>query len=116
MDEEESEMTLGFWYLFQEALWSVEYSFEEEGDDEYENGRPLLDEEEEREKQQNLVAKAVYSQLVQVLRRKVVWPQAAFLNSWTKGLWKVLDCNTRLEYYSIQIKRKNSRCKSHDNI
>jgi hypothetical protein len=77
-------MTLGFWYLFQEALWSVDYSYEE-GDDEFENGRPPLDEETEKEKQQNLVAKAVYSELVQVLRRKVVWPQTSLLNSWTKG-------------------------------
>lgn len=85
MDEEESEMTLGFWYLFQEALWSVDYTYTEDGYDEFEHGRLPLDEENEKEKQQNLVAKAVYSQLVQVLRRKVVWPQAALLNSWAKG-------------------------------
>jgi len=27
MDEEESEMTLPFWYLFQEALWSTDFIF-----------------------------------------------------------------------------------------
>ena len=33
VDEEQSEMTLGFWYLFQESLWSIgpdEYDDEEE--------------------------------------------------------------------------------------
>jgi hypothetical protein len=85
-DEEESEMTLGFWYLFQEALWSVDYNFEDEGDDDDSNGGPLLDDQDEKEKQQDLVAKAVYGELVQVLRRKVVWPPAAVLNGWAKGL------------------------------
>jgi hypothetical protein len=85
-DEEESEMTLGFWYLFQEALWSVDYHFDVEDEDEN-NGRPLLDDQAEKEKQQDSVAKAVYSELVQVLRRKVVWPPVAVLNGWTKGLW-----------------------------
>jgi hypothetical protein len=85
-DEEESEMTLGFWYLFQEALWSVDYHFEEGGDEDEYGDRPLLDEESEKEKQQDLVARAVYSELVQVLRRKVVWPPAAVLSGWAKGL------------------------------
>ena len=31
VDEEESELTLAFWYLFQEALWSADY-FEQEDD------------------------------------------------------------------------------------
>lgn len=79
-------MTLGFWYLFQEALWSVDYSFEDEdGEDELGTGRPPLEEESEKEKQQNLVAKAVYGELVQVLRRKVVWPQPSILSGWAKG-------------------------------
>lgn len=93
-DEEESEMTLGFWYLFQEALWSVDYNFEDEGgDDDQSSGfRPTAteDEETELEKQQMLVARAVYSELVQVLRRKVVWPPSPILNGWAKGsffLW-----------------------------
>jgi hypothetical protein len=85
-DEEESEMTLGFWYLFQEALWSVDYHFEDEGDDDEYDGRFLLDEQDEKEKQQDLVARALYSELVQVLRRKVVWPSVAILNEWAKGL------------------------------
>ena len=88
-DEEESEMTLGFWYLFQEALWSVDYSNEDEGgdDDESSGFRPAAteDEETEQEKQQMLVARAVYSELVQVLRRKVVWPPSSLLNGWAKG-------------------------------
>ncbi|KZP33116.1 ARM repeat-containing protein [Athelia psychrophila] len=83
VDEEESEMTLGFWYLFQEALWSVDYTVED-GDEEPGQGRPLLDEEAEKEKQHEIVAKAVYSELVQTLRRKVTWPPATDLNEWAK--------------------------------
>ena len=97
-DEEESEMTLGFWYLFQEALWSVDYNFGDEGgdDDESPSFRPTVteDEETEKERQQMLVARAVYSELVQVLRRKVVWPPYPLVNGWTKGspvrLWALL--------------------------
>ncbi|KAF8158995.1 hypothetical protein BJ912DRAFT_1069769 [Pholiota molesta] len=33
VDEDESEMTLGFWYLFQEALWSTDFFVEEEGEE-----------------------------------------------------------------------------------
>lgn len=84
VDEEESEMTLGFWYLFQEALWSVDYTVGE-GDEESNQGRPLIDEETEKEKQHEIVAKAVYSELVQTLRRKVTWPILTVLNGWAKG-------------------------------
>lgn len=40
VDEEESEMTLGFWYLLQEALWSTDFYFEEGGD---ENGEARVE-------------------------------------------------------------------------
>ncbi|KAH9886674.1 ARM repeat-containing protein [Cubamyces lactineus] len=77
-DEEESEMTLSFWYLFQEALWNVDYGFDvgEEGD--------AGNEAEEREREMMPVAKAVYSELVSVLRRKVVWPPRNVLNGWAR--------------------------------
>ncbi|KAI0743038.1 ARM repeat-containing protein [Daedaleopsis nitida] len=78
VDEEESEMTLSYWYLFQEALWSSDYGFDvaEDGD----SG----DQVEERERDMMPVAKAVYTELVGVLRRKVVWPPRAVLNGWAK--------------------------------
>ncbi|KZT19856.1 ARM repeat-containing protein [Neolentinus lepideus HHB14362 ss-1] len=79
VDEEESEMTLGFWYLFQEALWSVEYQFgfeEEEEDD-------GIDESDQREKNQWTIARAVYGELVRVLERKVKWPSREELGGWT---------------------------------
>lgn len=77
VDEEESEMTLGFWYLFQEALWaSSDHESEQETDNE------AL---EKQEKQQWVVAKAVYTELVKVLRRKVVWPSAREQQTWAKG-------------------------------
>ncbi|KAH9942102.1 ARM repeat-containing protein, partial [Amylocystis lapponica] len=77
-DEEESELTLGFWYLFQEALWNTEYDVEygdSDTDEQFEKTR---------EQGQWSIAKAVYFELVQVLRRKVTWPPAAVLNGWTR--------------------------------
>lgn len=70
-------MTLGFWYLFQEALWSTEFYFQE-GEDE---SIALPD----KENDQVTVAKAVYSELVQVLRRKVVFPPAG--HGWAQGIY-----------------------------
>ena len=79
-DEEESEMTLGFWYLFQESLWNADYGFDvaEDGD--------AGNEGEERERDMMPVACAVYTELVSVLRRKVVWPSRTELNSWPRGM------------------------------
>ncbi|KDR78193.1 hypothetical protein GALMADRAFT_65460 [Galerina marginata CBS 339.88] len=71
VDEEESEMTLGFWYLFQEALWSTDFYIEEGGDD---RSPVPPDTSEAGEAKQVVVAKAVFSELVKVLRRKVAFP------------------------------------------
>ncbi|CAL1698588.1 unnamed protein product [Somion occarium] len=76
VDEEESELTLGFWYLFQEALWNT--------DAELDQGEVDAAEHIKAEKDQWIVAKAVYSELVKVLRRKVVWPPADVLRGWTR--------------------------------
>jgi len=75
-DEEDSEMTLGFWFLFQEALWSTDYHFEE-----------LEETARERDDEGALwdIAKAVYSELVRGLRRKVMWPAKNVQNGWAKG-------------------------------
>lgn len=80
VDEEESEMTLGFWYLFQESLWNVDYGFDvgEDGD--------AGNEAEERDRDMMPVAKAVYSELVTTVRRKVVWPPRTVLNGWNRGM------------------------------
>ncbi|CAA7262307.1 unnamed protein product [Cyclocybe aegerita] len=71
VDEEESEMTLGFWYLFQEALWSTDYYIEEGAED---RSSVPPDTGEGGESKQVLMAKAVYTELVKVLRRKVAFP------------------------------------------
>ena len=76
VDEEESEMTLGFWYLFQEALWG--------GDLEYDSDSSIPPAN-KREGDQMNVAKAVYSELVKVLQRKVTWPQKSELQAWPRG-------------------------------
>jgi hypothetical protein len=68
VDEEESERTLGFWYLLQEALWEVEFPPEIEVT---------------REKEMWVLAKAVYAELVAALRTKVRWPPPA--TGWAKG-------------------------------
>lgn len=72
IDEEESEMTLGFWYLFQEALWTVDYHIEDAGGDVGQFAEPVAGG--DREKEQVKVAEAVYFELVQVLSRKVAFP------------------------------------------
>jgi hypothetical protein len=80
VDEEESEMTLGFWYLFQEALWSTNLYADD-------NGRPYSPAPEDKDTggqpKQVLMAKAVFSELVQVLRRKVAFPPAG--SGWSRG-------------------------------
>ena len=81
VNEDESEMTLGFWYLFQEALWSTpsdEDTWEEEAGTRF-------DVMGEKEKEHWIVVKAVYSELVMTLRRKVVWPGRDYLSGWTSG-------------------------------
>ena len=76
IDEEESEMTLGFWYLYQEALWGTNYYFEY-GDEERSSVPPDMGN--GGEGQEVLMAKAVYSELVKILRRKVVFPPGGWL-------------------------------------
>lgn len=74
VDEEESERVLGFWYLFQEALWTVDWTGEKGAQGENE---------EQRERDMWGLAKVVYAELVAVLRNKVRWPTSP--TGWTKG-------------------------------
>ncbi|KIP05962.1 hypothetical protein PHLGIDRAFT_36173 [Phlebiopsis gigantea 11061_1 CR5-6] len=76
VDEEESEGTLGFWYLFQEALW--------EGDPEYDSDTSTPPSTNKREGEQMTIAKAVYSELAKVLQRKVTWPPSDVLQGWPR--------------------------------
>ncbi|KAG6334626.1 hypothetical protein ID866_4467 [Astraeus odoratus] len=76
-DEEESEMTLGFWYLFQESLWSVEF-------DGYVWGEEVSRTSDVEERNRMAMVQAIYAELVKVLRRKVAWPPQTALASWTK--------------------------------
>jgi len=80
VDEEESEMTLGFWYLFQEALWSTDFYIEEGADD---RSPAPADVEDGAEAKQVTMAKAVFTELVKVLRRKVVFPAPGA--GWSRG-------------------------------
>lgn len=80
VDEEESEMTLGFWYLFQEALWTTDFYIEEGGDD---RSPAPPDVGPSGESKQVLMAKAVYIELVKVLRRKVSFPPQG--SGWGRG-------------------------------
>ena len=74
VDEEESERVLGFWYLFQEALWNVEFVASDNDQQQ---------EQQAREKEMWELAKAVYAELVAVLRNKVRWPIPP--SGWVKG-------------------------------
>lgn len=82
VDEEESEMTLGFWYLFQETLWG--------GDLEYDSDSSVPPAN-KREGEQMNVTKAVYSELVKVLQQKVTWPEKSVLQSWSRGMFSQVD-------------------------
>ncbi|KAK0237224.1 armadillo-type protein [Armillaria nabsnona] len=65
-DEETSELTLGFWYMLQEALWDLSADDNRETND----GDP------------NVIAKAVYVELVKILRKKTTFPPRG--HGWSK--------------------------------
>jgi hypothetical protein len=102
VDEEESELTLGFWYLFQEALWSASHDSQSDDrlhtsdSDGEEHSQSLLQdgetsrENEETERAHWVMVKTIYAELVKVLRRKVVWPGREVLSMWTNGECDVL--------------------------
>ena len=71
-------MTLGFWYLFQESLWSADY---EEIDDEKDSVPPP----DVGERDRLALVNAVYVELVKILRSKVTWPPYTILSGWPKG-------------------------------
>lgn len=91
VDEEESEMTLSFWYLLQESLWSVDF-----GDGYSEAEDALVDWAESiqgpdagavraQSGSQPGAAVPIYMELVQALKRKVTWPEKEVLATWTRG-------------------------------
>ena len=86
VDDEESEMTLGFWYLFQEALRAVDFCAENGDDDDHTLSTPDLDY--SRDPKQLILAKAVYMELMKVLRRKVAFPPPG--SGWSRGMWNFL--------------------------
>lgn len=92
VDEEESEMTLSFWYLLQEALWNVDY-----GDDlaeaalgdwaeSVQGGSSSRQASEEPSRSDYGAVTPIYAELVRVLKRKATWPERAELARWTKGM------------------------------
>jgi hypothetical protein len=95
VDEEESERVLGFWYLFQEALWMVEFA-------------PSESEVVVREKEMWALAKAVYAELVAVLRNKVRWPTPP--SGWAKGARLSRCPKGRKRIRCPQIRSRDSRC------
>ncbi|ESK97855.1 importin 13 [Moniliophthora roreri MCA 2997] len=66
VDEDVSEMTLGFWYLLQEALWNNDFYIEE-------GGEPSLADQ-QTSGDQTTVARELYVEVVRVLRRKIKYP------------------------------------------
>jgi hypothetical protein len=90
VDEEESELTLPFWYLFQEALWCTDFYV---GDGEEGVAGDTDKEGVDGHAAQVGMAKAVYSELVRVLRRKVAYPPPSGNGNgngnggWSKGLF-----------------------------
>ena len=84
VDEEESEMTLGFWYLFQKALWDKDHRDTTEA---------AVDDQ------------TIFSELVQVLRRKVAFPPAG--SGWSRDSFFMLFL---LLIAMRQIKLRNFKC------
>ncbi|THH07205.1 hypothetical protein EW145_g3549 [Phellinidium pouzarii] len=89
-DEEESEMTLSFWYLLQEALWSVDYGGDaadaalSDWAESIQGGSSSMQSSGEPSQSDPGAAKPIYNELVQVLKKKVTWPNRAELSSWSK--------------------------------
>lgn len=73
VDEEESELTLGFWYLFQETLWNTEFYVSGEESDVSERNGP----------EQVTMARVVYFEVIKLLRRKATFPMPG--SNWSKG-------------------------------
>lgn len=94
VDEEESEMTLSFWYLLQEALWTVDFGEEPPS----------------ATGGQWVVAKALYVELVKALQRKIVWPTAKDLTAWSRGICFCVE--SRPAAHSTKTRRRSFRCAS----
>ncbi|KAF9269125.1 ARM repeat-containing protein [Marasmius fiardii PR-910] len=74
VDEDVSEMTLGFWYMLQEALWNNDFYIEEGGEPSLADQQSAVD--------QTTVAKELYVEVVKVLREKIKYPGPG--NGWSK--------------------------------
>ncbi|KAG7094032.1 hypothetical protein E1B28_007654 [Marasmius oreades] len=74
VDEDVSEMTLGFWYMLQEALWNNDFYIEDGGEPSLADQQSSVD--------QTAVAKELYVEVVKVLRRKIKYPGPG--NAWSK--------------------------------
>ncbi|KAL0062877.1 hypothetical protein AAF712_010197 [Marasmius tenuissimus] len=73
-DEDVSEMTLGFWYMLQEALWNNDFYIEDGGEPSIADQQSSVD--------QTVVAKELYVQVVKVLRGKIKYPGPG--NGWSR--------------------------------
>ena len=88
-------MTLSFWYLLQESLWSVDWTTEEDGGVGVQEAA-LLDwaestsgneKDEQTTTNSNIMAATpIYTELIKVLRRKVTWPRQTELATWPRGM------------------------------
>lgn len=108
MDEEESEMTLSFWYLLQESLWSVDWATEEDDGpdaaeaallDWAESKRPEREAQEMPTNSNIMAAMPIYMELITVMKRKVTWPPQNELATWPRGALTIsgpqLSCLTQ---------------------
>jgi hypothetical protein len=77
VDEDESEACMPFWYLLQEALWSIDFSNPAESGDGWDRA----------EGRHWAFAAQIYKEVQEVLRRKVTWPRKDVLKGWSKGIY-----------------------------
>lgn len=75
VDEDESEACMQFWYLLQEALWTIDLSYPVEDGDAWDR----------TEGRHWVFAADIYKEVAEVLRRKITWPRKEALREWTKG-------------------------------
>ncbi|KAL0571967.1 hypothetical protein V5O48_009993 [Marasmius crinis-equi] len=91
VDEDVSEMTLGFWYMLQEALWNNDFYIEDGGEPSIADQQSSAD--------QTAVAKELYVEVVKVLRRKIRYPGPG--NGWSKGIAETLAISSSMRMACI---------------
>ena len=99
-DEDVSEMTLGFWYMLQEALWNNDFYIEDGGEPSIADQQSSVD--------QTAVAKELYVQVVKVLRGKIKYPGPG--NGWSRGVCHAHKSRLCTDLRDLKINLRSFKC------